>query len=140
MAPPVHTTLKRYQVWSYYRQGVPTHVIAKKLRITQQAVQQRLHGLRQAMGMKATLQLLHVEFVVGKPESQGDALRPLTARQTEILRLVASGLRHADISKDLGISKETIKRHMQDIYEKLGMSNAVEVTLWLIEQNKKEQA
>jgi DNA-binding NarL/FixJ family response regulator len=39
---------------------------------------------------------------------------PLTPQQTEVARLVASGLRNVDIARELGIAEGTVARHIFD--------------------------
>ena len=46
----------------------------------------------------------------------------LTAREQEVLRLVADGQSAPDIATQLYIEASTVKSHLQNIYEKLGVS------------------
>jgi LuxR family transcriptional regulator, maltose regulon positive regulatory protein len=48
---------------------------------------------------------------------------PLTAREQEVLKLLAAGLTNPEIAKRLVISSETVKKHTGHIYNKLGVSN-----------------
>jgi DNA-binding NarL/FixJ family response regulator len=48
---------------------------------------------------------------------------PLTEREHEILKAVASGLTTAAISKDLWVTEHTVKFHLTNIYRKLGVAN-----------------
>jgi len=54
----------------------------------------------------------------------------LTARQEEIVRMVAEGLTNTQISAALRVSAHTVKNHLFRIYEKLGVSNRVELILY----------
>jgi LuxR family maltose regulon positive regulatory protein len=45
---------------------------------------------------------------------------PLTARELEVLRLIAAGLRNQEIADQLSISTATVKRHVANAYAKLG--------------------
>lgn len=47
----------------------------------------------------------------------------LSARELEILRLVAQGKSNKEIGRDLHISQATVKTHLLHIYEKLGVSD-----------------
>jgi LuxR family maltose regulon positive regulatory protein len=47
----------------------------------------------------------------------------LTTRELEILRLIAGGLRNAEIAGHLGISPATVKRHIANAYAKLGVEH-----------------
>lgn len=52
-------------------------------------------------------------------------LRPLTSREVEIMRLIAAGLRTAEIAHQLFISPATVKRHIANAYDKLEVSHRV---------------
>ena len=45
---------------------------------------------------------------------------PLTSRELEILRLVASGATNGDIGRRLWVTEQTVKFHLRNIYRKLG--------------------
>jgi DNA-binding CsgD family transcriptional regulator/tetratricopeptide (TPR) repeat protein len=57
------------------------------------------------------------------PPDQRDDLRGLTAREVQVLRLVAAGRSNREISAELVISEHTVARHMQNIFAKLGVSS-----------------
>ena len=47
----------------------------------------------------------------------------LTAREVEVLRLVAQGLSHKQIAERLVISRKTASNHVERIYAKIGVTN-----------------
>jgi LuxR family maltose regulon positive regulatory protein len=55
-----------------------------------------------------------------------DLVEPLTARQIEILRLIATGMRNQEIAEQLYLSLPTVKRHIANIYGKLGVDHRTE--------------
>jgi DNA-binding NarL/FixJ family response regulator len=57
---------------------------------------------------------------------------PLSAREREILRLVASGHPPTDIGRQLGISVHTVRRHIANISEKLGLRGNNALTRYAI--------
>ena len=57
---------------------------------------------------------------------------PLTAREQEVLKLVAEGYVNKRIAGVLTISEKTVERHRANILEKLGMSDRVELTRYAI--------
>ena len=57
----------------------------------------------------------------------------LTAREAEVLRLVASGKTNRDIAVELVISEHTVSRHLQNMYAKLGVSSRAAATAFAFE-------
>jgi len=57
---------------------------------------------------------------------------PLTARELEIVKLVAEGNTSDEIAEALVISKKTVEHHRSNILEKLGMRGRVELTRYAI--------
>ena len=53
---------------------------------------------------------------------------PLSAREVEVLRLIAAGLTNKEIAAELTIAPSTAKRHTINIYNKLTVSNRAEAT------------
>jgi DNA-binding CsgD family transcriptional regulator len=62
--------------------------------------------------------------------SQHDELERLTTREAEILELVAAGLTNAAIAERLWISPGTVKKHLDNIYAKLGVANRTAAVAW----------
>jgi len=61
------------------------------------------------------------------PESAaGHPARVLTARELEILELIAKGMSNAEAARILGLSPGTIRTHLEHIYAKLDVSNRTE--------------
>lgn len=52
-----------------------------------------------------------------------DEIEPLTERETEILKLVAAGLTNLQLADELLISVATVKWHLHNIYEKIGVGS-----------------
>lgn len=55
--------------------------------------------------------------------------RPLTARELEVLRLVARGLRNKEIAAQLNLSIRTVEAHIHAILNKLGASSRTEAVV-----------
>jgi DNA-binding NarL/FixJ family response regulator len=51
---------------------------------------------------------------------------PLTAREREVLQLVAEGLANKQVALSLGISEHTVKFHLSSLYTKLGVTSRTE--------------
>jgi DNA-binding NarL/FixJ family response regulator len=59
---------------------------------------------------------------------------PLTPRELEVTKLIAEGLTGDEIAETLVIAKNTVNRHRDNILEKLGMRNRVELTRYAIKR------
>lgn len=64
----------------------------------------------------------------------GDAMPddPLTAREQQVVKLIAEGHTSEEIAETLVISKKTVDRHRANVLEKLGMRNRVDLTRYAI--------
>jgi DNA-binding NarL/FixJ family response regulator len=58
----------------------------------------------------------------------------LSKRETEIVKMVAAGLRNKEIAVKLSIGEGTVKTHLHTIYEKLGVHGRVELTMYAYER------
>lgn len=62
----------------------------------------------------------------GESSSEDSLIEPLTAREKEVLQLMAQGLANKQIALSLGISEHTVKFHLSSLYAKLGISSRTE--------------
>jgi DNA-binding NarL/FixJ family response regulator len=65
-------------------------------------------------------------------KSQAATADRLTARESEIIRCVAVGLRNAEVAERLSISEGTVKIHLNNIFGKLDIRDRVELTLYAL--------
>jgi DNA-binding NarL/FixJ family response regulator len=59
-----------------------------------------------------------------------DRTRKLSRRQQRIVALVAQGLKNREIAVQLGIGAHVVRNYISTIYDKIGVSNRVELALW----------
>jgi non-specific serine/threonine protein kinase len=59
----------------------------------------------------------------------------LSAREAEVLKLVAKGLTNAQVARELFISPNTVNRHLNSIYQKLGVSSRAVATRFAAEHD-----
>jgi DNA-binding CsgD family transcriptional regulator len=69
-------------------------------------------------------------------EVRADAgLHGLTAREAEVLRLVAAGKTNREVATELFISEHTAARHLQNIFAKLGVSSRTAASAFAFEHD-----
>jgi two-component system NarL family response regulator len=61
-----------------------------------------------------------------------EAIKTLTRRELEILRLVAEGLTNEEIGKKIFISEKTVKTHLTNIFDKLKVNNRFKAALLIM--------
>jgi DNA-binding NarL/FixJ family response regulator len=71
-------------------------------------------------------------FMLDRASGQDAPPSQFTARELEVLQLVARGKSNAEIAEELGIVEGTVKNHVATIYSKLGMRTRVEAALWAL--------
>jgi DNA-binding CsgD family transcriptional regulator len=59
-----------------------------------------------------------------------ESASPLTARETEVLSLLATGRTNREIARQLRISEKTVARHVSNIFNKLGVSTRSAATAY----------
>jgi len=62
----------------------------------------------------------------------GPTARKLTPRESEIVRCVAVGMRNAEVAARLSLSESTVKTHLTNIFQKLGIRDRIELTRYAI--------
>ena len=60
---------------------------------------------------------------------------PLTAREREVLTLVVAGLTGRQIAAELGVSRHTVRSHMDGIFAKVCVPNRTVLTAWALLSN-----
>jgi two-component system, NarL family, nitrate/nitrite response regulator NarL len=58
----------------------------------------------------------------------------LTGREVEIVSAIVAGLSNRDMASQFSISEQTVKHHLTRIYDKLGVSNRLELALYAIQR------
>jgi two-component system nitrate/nitrite response regulator NarL len=71
----------------------------------------------------------------GGPVNGGTKTRersPLSQREREIVQLVAQGFKNKEMAEKMFISEQTVKNHLHNIFDKLGVSDRLELALYAI--------
>lgn len=79
-----------------------------------------------------------VNLVVALHELMAQAMQPekktygLTPREMEVVHCIVEGCSNRDVARQFGISEETVKRHLSNIFDKTGVSTRLELALFAI--------
>ena len=69
------------------------------------------------------------------PRRRRELIAGLTARELEVLRLLAGGLSIRAIATELVVAPKTADAHIQHIYTKLGVSTRAAATMWAMQHD-----
>ena len=64
----------------------------------------------------------------------GEQSGPLSARELEILALVAEGWTNREIARYFWVTENTVKFHLSRIHRKLGVTNRTAAAMWWFRQ------
>jgi DNA-binding NarL/FixJ family response regulator len=66
------------------------------------------------------------------PQPRDRERSPLSQREREIVALVAQGFKNKEMAEKMFISEQTVKNHLHNIFDKLGVSDRLELALYAI--------
>jgi DNA-binding NarL/FixJ family response regulator len=76
---------------------------------------------------------LHPQVAATVLQSVAEAAHdPLTPRENEVLRLVATGLSNRLIARELALSEKTVKAHVSAVLSKLGVADRTQAALYAV--------
>jgi NarL family two-component system response regulator LiaR len=92
-------------------------------------------AIRSAYAGKPTLSPEATESLIATTRERSTMTRDLTARELEVLALLAAGSSNGEISEQLSLSLATVKFHLTNIFSKMGVRNRVEAVTFALEHN-----
>lgn len=96
-----------------------------------QAIEQ-VHSGGAPMSMQIARKVINFFQEIPRPKSE---LEKLTAREQEVLALLAKGYLYKEIGEALGISINTLRNHLRAIYDKLHVHSRTEATVKFLKPN-----
>jgi NarL family two-component system response regulator LiaR len=94
------------------------------------SIRQVYHGESSLHPKIARMVLLELK----KPNQGPRTTDPLTAREVEVLKLVAGGAENAEIAEQLVISEATVRSHLSHILDKLHLANRTQAALYALRE------
>jgi DNA-binding NarL/FixJ family response regulator len=87
------------------------------------------------VGQESVSDLIHALRRM-KPSNSASGVRRnfgLSSREMEVIALIVAGYTNKDLARKLGISENTAKHHLTNIFDKLGVSNRLELVLYAVD-------
>jgi two-component system, NarL family, nitrate/nitrite response regulator NarL len=73
-----------------------------------------------------------VDAILLKPADHRPSKATLTARELDIVAAIVDGASNREIAEQCGVSPQTVKNHLSSIFDKLGVSNRLELALYAV--------
>lgn len=99
--------------------------------------QQLLQAIRDVYQGESSLHPIIARKLIGQinqPVAPPQPQQPLTARELEVLRLLAEGLSNHKIADRLSISERTVRTHITHILDKLELANRTQAALYALQE------
>ena len=109
--------------------------------LKQTATELLIRSIRRVYGGEIWLDSRTTAAVMRQFASPGNAgakdrqRSPLSQREREIAVLVAQGFKNREMAERMFISEQTVKNHLHNIFDKLGVSDRLELALYAIHNN-----
>ena len=102
-----------------------THLLIKSIR--------KVHEGEIWLDSKTTAAVIRAFTAAREAPTMDRHALPLSNREREVSGLVVQGFLNKEIAEKLFISEQTVKNHLHNIFEKLGVSNRLELALYIIQ-------
>jgi DNA-binding NarL/FixJ family response regulator len=97
-----------------------------------------LDCVRRVAAGEVWLQTMQLEVLIHALQNRGRnrAISPaqLSPRERQIIKLVLAGCRNREVAKELEISEKTVKNHLSNIFDKLGVGDRLEMALYVLDK------
>lgn len=135
------------------RRDLPVHVLILTAFADGESIQKALHHGAEGFALKTESPNQTIEAI--RQVAQGRLVFPraaqrwmssvrqpagaapdLSQREVEVLEKLARGLTNAEIAVELSVSENTVRFHLKNIYEKLGVTNRTEAVAWFFKRGR----
>ena len=89
-----------------------------------------LDGIREVVRGGSPLDPAAARILLNSSRNRASTAGELTAREREVLILVETGLNNRQIGRRLNIAERTVKSHLHNIFQRLGVTHRTEAALW----------
>ncbi len=89
-----------------------------------------LEAIRAAHDGGAPLDPKAARVVLDRQRASAGSPAKMSDREVEVLRLVAAGMANKNIARKLGIAERTVKAHLTNIFQRIGVTDRTQAALW----------
>lgn len=89
-----------------------------------------IEAIRAVSQDKEYLSLRSVEILINAVTKKNGSMGKITKREQEVLGLIAKGYKNHEIAKELVITLQTVKNHVRNIFNKLGVESRIEAVIY----------
>jgi two-component system, NarL family, nitrate/nitrite response regulator NarL len=132
-----HNTIAHALVWGAHgivRKGDPTHLLFKSIRSVMNGQYWINHG--EVAEIVMSLRSL-TALVEQKAQQQA---QNLSRQQQKIIEAIVEGCSNRDIAQEMSLSERTVKYHLTQIFQKLGVSGRMELARYSLKNNVVREA
>ena len=119
------------KVFSAIRSGALGYLLKES---SPQDLLQAIHSVARGEGFLPPSIASKVMREINQPPKLPPTKDPLTAREVEILQLVAQGLTNDEIAEKLVLSERTVRTHVSNILAKLQLANRTQAALYALKE------
>ena len=114
--------------------------IAERLRISPRTVKQHIRSVKLRIGLGRTHNRVVLANILRAPTAPPDGMRvSFTPIEMLIVRAVVKGLRNRQIAQARGISEQSVKNHLRNVFDKAGVWTRLELANWFASHYGLEQ-
>jgi DNA-binding NarL/FixJ family response regulator len=114
----------------YLLKDIPAHDLASAIKAAHQGIYQLDPGVAGKMLLALSADKGRAEPAHGAPTSATNTVADLSAREIEVLRLIAKGASNREIAEHLVISEGTVKNHISNILNRLGLRDRTQAAIY----------
>jgi DNA-binding NarL/FixJ family response regulator len=114
----------------YLLKDIPAHDLASAIKAAHQGIYQLDPGVAGKMLLALSAEKGRAEPAPGVPTSATHTVADLSAREVEVLRLIAKGASNREIAEHLVISEGTVKNHISNILNRLGLRDRTQAAIY----------
>ncbi len=110
--------------------AAPDHITTPFLELAEEVLPLLCHRMKKGYGAELA-QLCRRRVQLDRTRRAAQRTQRPTPREMAVLELMACGCKRPDIAQELGITQNTVRKHLDNLYHKLGVHDRSQAIAWL---------